>query len=200
MIARAPMEVLMRARLVLVSVAATLGCASAPNAGRSTASQWPGGSEPQLRSMSGVAFRQQGTLRFVSTARLYVVFLELRKSLDSVDVRTANGVGSDHPLAGTTDLATSMETVDALQAATASAQPGNCATMRSAGDPDGREVCFVSRSYDPGVTRKWRFRNRVFLLVSDRPFVTPLPRAIPWAARLTSPPVAAGSKWTALEL
>ena len=190
----------MRTRLVLVSVVAALGCASAPNAGRSPASQWPGGSEPQLRSMSGVALRQQGALRFVSTAPLYVMFLELRPSFDSLDVRTANDVGSDAPLAGTTDLSTSMQTADALQPATASAQPGNCATMKNAGDEAGREVCYVSRSYSPDVTRKWRFRNRVFLLVSDKPFVTPLPAAIRWAAGSTVPPVAAGAKWTALEL
>src|SRR5262245_51919856 len=99
----------MRTRLLLLSVAATLGCASAPNAGRSSASMWPGGSKPQLRSMSGVAFGQPGMVRFVSTAPMYVVFLELRLTLDSLDVRPSNNMGVDVALTASTDLFTSME-------------------------------------------------------------------------------------------
>ena len=190
----------MSPRLLLACVVATLGCVSAPNADRPSASLWPGGSEPQLRAMSGVAFRQPGNVRFVSTAPMHVLFLELRPSFDSVDVRTSTGVDSDGPVAGTTELSTSMETVDALQPATASAQSTNCTIMTSTGDPIGHEVCPVSRSYGPESGRKWRFRNRVFLVVSDRPFVTPLPRVIAWAARHTTPPVVPGAKWTVFEL
>ena len=190
----------MGTRFVLAAVAATLGCASAPNAKRSAGSLWPAGSEPQLSMVSGVAFGQQGHVRFVSGSPLYVMFLELRPSFDSLDVRTSPDVSSYDPVTGSTELSTSMETVDALERATASAQFGNCTIMRNAGDPTGHEVCPVSRSYGPDVGRKWRFRNRVFLLVSDRPFARPLPSAIPWAARHTAPPVVAGSKWTAFEI
>jgi hypothetical protein len=190
----------MRTRFVLVSVAVLLGCASAPNANRA-ASLWPGGSEPQLRAVSGVAFGQPGSLRFVSSAPLYVVFLELRPSLDSLDVRASNNRESEDALIGATDLFTSMQTVDALQRSTVSAQFNNCTTVKmGAGDDVGKEVCPVSRSYGPEGPPKWRFRNRVFLLVSDRPFAAPLPRAIRWAARYTTPPVAPGSRWTAFEL
>ena len=191
----------MRTRLVLVSAAALSGCASAPNANRAPASLWPGGSEPQLRAVSGVAFGQQGRLRFVSGSPLYVVFLELRPSFDSLDVRASTNKGSDVGLTGTTDLFTSMETVDALERSTVSAQFGNCTIVKmGAGDDIGKEVCPVSRSYGPEGPPKWRFRNRVFLLVSDRPFAAPLPRAIRWAARHTTPPVVPGSRWTAFEL
>jgi len=190
----------MRTRLLLVSLAASLGCASAPNATRTSASVWPDGSEPQFRSMSRVGFGQPGAVRFISTSPKYVLFLELRQSLDTMDVRTSINVSSDVAVTASTDLSTSMETVDALERATASAQFGNCTIMRSAGDPTGHEVCPVSRSYGPESGRKWRFRNRVFLLVSDQPFATPLPRAIQWASRHTTPPVMPGAKWTAFGL
>lgn len=151
--------------------------------------------------VGAVAYGQPGHVRFVSGAPMYVLFLELRPSFDSVDVRSSADMDSNDALTGTSELLASMETVDALQPATASAQFTNCSILKSgAGDPTGQQVCPVSRSYGPEPLRTWRFRNRVFLLVSDRPFATPLPRAIPWAATRTIPPVVTGSKWTALEL
>ena len=195
----------MNTRRMLVSVAASLGfavgCASAPNAHTAESSAWPRGSEPQLAAMNGVAFRAAGHVRFASRTPLYVLFLELRPSLDSVDVRISADMDPGVALTGVSELLTSMETVDALQPATASSQFANCSTVKlGAGDPTGQEVCPVSRSYGPEPSRTWRFRNRVFLLVSDRPFPTALPRAIPWAANRTTPPVVTGSKWTAFEL
>jgi hypothetical protein len=180
-------------------VAVTLGCASSPNAKRGAASLWPAGNDPQWRVFKGVTYTQQGSIRVVASAPVYAVFLELRPKLDSLDVRSGIDIGGAIPV-GVSDFATSMETVDALQGATANAQFTNCTTMKSAGDETGQQFCPVSRSYGPEASRQWRYRNRVFLLISDRPFTRPLPQAIQWSSRSTSPPVSPGAKWRALEL
>jgi hypothetical protein len=151
--------------------------------------------------VAGVKYGQQGTITVMTAAPpLYAVFLELRPKMDSLDVRRATNTAVELPLERATDLYTSMETVDALQPSTVSAPATNCTTVHmGAGDPTGTEVCPVSRSYSAGSGRQWRFRNRVFLLVSDKPFPA-LPQAIQWSARSTVAPVAAGAKWKALEL
>ena len=191
----------MRTRYLLGIVVAALGCASSPNGKRGSATLWPGGSEPQLRMVAGVKYGQPGKITVMTGAPLYAVFLELRPKLDSLDVRRASNAAVEIPLERASDLYTSMETVDALQRSTVSMQATNCTTVKmGAGDDTGREVCPVSRSYGPESGRQWRFRNRVFLLVSDQPFTAPLPRSLQWSARGTTPPVAPGAKWTALEL
>ena len=125
----------------------------------------------------------------------------LRPKLDSLDVRRATNTAVELPLERASDLYTSMETVDAVQASAVSSQAANRTTVHmGAGDPTGTQVCPVSRSYGSGSGPQWRFRNRVFLLVSDQPFPAPLPQALRWSARGTTPPVAPGAKWTALEL
>ena len=193
----------MRTCYVLGMVVA-LGCASSPGAKRSTPSQWPGGSEPQLRLLAGVKFRQQGKISVVTRAPMYVVLLELRPGLDSLDVRLATNLGALIPITGSSDLYLSMETVDAShdasQQSTVSMQATNCTTVQMGAGDAGREFCPISRSYGPESGPQWRFRNRVFLLMSDQPFAAPLPQSLQWSARGTQPPVAPGAKWTAVEL
>ena len=181
-------------------VMAAVGCASAPNAKHGSPSPWPGGSEPQLRTVTGVKYGQQGKISVVSGATLYAVFLELRPGLDSLDVRPATNVPVEISIERGSDLYTSMETVDALQRSTVTMQATNCTTMKMGTDDSGPQFCPISRSYEPESGRPWRFRNRVFLLVSDQPFTAPLPRSLKWLARGTMPPVAPGAKWTAFEL
>lgn len=191
----------MRTRQMLGLVVATMGCASSPNAKHGTASLWPGGTAPQLRLGIGGKFGQQGMISVVSGAPLYAVFLELRPNLDSLDVRLATNVGAEVPLSRSSDLFTSMETVDAPQPSTVSMQATNCTTVKmGAGDDTERQFCPISRSLPSESGRQWHFRNRVFLLLSDQPFPAPLPRSLQWSARGTAPPVAPGAKWTALEL
>jgi hypothetical protein len=150
--------------------------------------------------VTGVKYGQQGTITVTTGTTLYAVFLELRPKMDSLDVRRATNAAVDLPLERASDLYTSMETVDAVQPSTVSSAATNCSTVyMGAGDPTGTQVCPVSRSYSVGSGRQWRFRNRVFLLVSDKP-VPPLPPAIEWSARGTTPPVAPGARWTAREL
>ena len=181
-------------------VVGVLACASGPNVNHGASAAWPGGSEPQLVRAAGVGYGQQGTVRFVTAAPRHVLLLELRPSLDSLDVRRARDYAEDMVIDRTTDIVTTMETVDALRPGTVSQQFSNCTTVRmGAGDPDGTQVCPVSRS-DVPEGRRWRFRNRVFLLISDKPFAMPLPQAIRWASRSTIPPVLSGAKWTAVEL
>ena len=190
----------MRTRYLLGGLVAALACASSPNAKHGSSSLWPGGSEPQLRMVTGVKYGQQGKITVMTGAPLYAVLLELRPTLDSLDVRRATNTAVEFPLERASDLYTSMETVDAVQGSTVSMAATNCTTVHmGAGDPTGTQVCPVSRSYGSSSGRPWRFRNRVFLLVSDKPFPT-LPLAIRWSARSTAAPVAPGARWTALEL
>ena len=179
---------------------AAVGCASSPTGKPGSSSLWPGGSASQLRMVMGVKYGQQGTITVATGRPLFAVFLELRPTRDSLDVRRATNAAVELPIERSSDLFTSMETVDAAQASTVSAPATNCSTVyMGAGDPTGAQVCPVSRSYTAGSGRQWRFRNRVFLLVSDRPFPA-LPQGIQWSARGTTPPVAPGARWTAREL
>ena len=177
-------------------VLAAVGCASAPNANRG--SLWPRGNDPEWRLVTGVTYTQPGSIRIVMAAPVYAMFLELRPKLDSLDVRPSSHL--DGIPGGLSDLVTSIETVDALQRSTAAAQFTNCTTMKSTGDETGQQFCPASRSYGPEPSRQWRFRNRVFLLISDRPFTRPIPQAIRWSSRNTLPPVVPGGKWSVLEL
>jgi hypothetical protein len=191
---------MMRTCWVLGIVVATLGCATSPGGKHGSPSLWPSGSEPQLRFLAGVKFRQQGKISVETRAPLYVVLLELRPGLDSLDVRPATDFGAVIPVTGSSDLYTSMETVDASPQSTVSMEATKCTTVQMGAGDAGREFCPISRSYGPESGPQWRFRNRVFLLMSDQPFLAPLPGSLRWSARGTTPPVAAGAKWTAVEL
>lgn len=191
----------MRTCYLLSMVVTMLGCASSPNAKSRSASVWPGGTEPQLRFVIGVKFGQQGKTGVATGASLYAVFLELRPKLDSLDVRPATNVAVEVPLSGSSDLYTSMETMDPVQRSTVDIQATNCTTVKmGASDDTERQFCPISRSLPSESGRPWRFRNRVFLLLSDQPFSPPLPRSLRWSARGTTPPVAPGAKWTAIKL
>lgn len=191
-------------RRIFLSLGAVLlaGCATSGMQGSGrVARDWPRGNEPLMRAENGVAFGESGHVRFSSQRPMYALFLELRPSFDSLDVRMPTGVDSIEAFTGVTELLTSMETVDPMQRLTASDQATNCTNVKlGAGDATGQEVCPVSRANSRGPARSWNFKNRVFLLVSDKPFATPLPNAIPWASLRTAPPVTGGSKWTAIAL
>lgn len=203
----------MRFAPVIVSIALlSLGCASTPRGTAITSasnasstsqsrSEWPLGNDTQLRGSAGVRPGASAHLRFISSKPLYVAFLELRPSLDSLVVRMPLGIEGDDPLQGTTELLAPFETVDKMARMTASAPATNCSNVKmGAGDPTGTEVCPVSRNDFGPNGRPWTFRNRTFLLISDRPFPAPLPAAIRWSARSTVAPVVEGAKWTVIEL
>ena len=185
-------------RAVVLSVAA--GCASA--SGRSSAeSNWPLGNDAQFRAMQTVAFGASAHVRLLPRTPVYAVFLELRPTLDSLDVRLPVGWVSVEAVRGQAELVASMPTVDRPPAATASRVATVCSNVKmGAGDPAGQEVCPVSRGDGTTATRDWWFRQRVFLLLSDRPFNGVLPNAIPWRSRRTTPPVAEGSRWTVVPM
>ncbi len=200
----------MRIAPVIVSVAlASLGCASTQsgtaaksvsNTARSR-SEWPLGNNVRLRGSAGVYLGASAHLRFISSQPLYVAFLELRPALDSLEVRMPLGIEGDDALQGSTELLAPFETVDKMARMTASAPAMNCSTIKmGAGDPTGTQFCPVSRNDFGPNGRAWTFRNRTFLLVSDRPFPAPLPSAIRWSARATIAPVVEGARWTVIEL
>ena len=194
----------MRGPVIALCIGAlALGCASSATTHRlAGAPDWPLGNDARQRVMHGVEFGPPGRVRFSSIVPVYVVFLELRPTLDSLDVRQPLGDSALVAYTGPVDLVAPVETVDRLTPLTASAPAGSCTIMKNAGDEvgGGREFCPVSRSYGRTPSRSWDFRNRVFLLVSSTPLPTPLPRAIPWASQRTVPPVSAGSTWTVLTL
>jgi hypothetical protein len=131
---------------------------------------------------------------------VYVVLFELRPTLDSLDVRLPQGVEPAQALTGPVDLQVDGETVERLMPTKTSAPATDCTVMKTAGGDINQEFCPVSRGNGSAELRSWQFRNRMFLLVTNTPPVSPLPRTIPWAARLTLPPVALGSGWTVFEL
>lgn len=198
----------MRTTLALIPIALlSLGCAGhGTTTGQSTPqpsarNDFPLGNDAEFRSVAGVALGAPGHLRLVSRDMVYAVFLELRPTFDSLDVRLPVDVDADVVLNGTTELEAPMETVDGTAPSTASRQAVDCSTVKmGAGDPTGQEVCPVSRGNLGDGPIKWGFRNRVFLLLSDRAFTSPLPKTIAWSARRTVPPVEPGSKWTAIAL
>jgi len=188
-------------RYLLGLIVAALGCASAPNANGSSARVWPGPSSPGLRLANSVTYGQPASLRLVSSSPVYVMLFELRPKLDSLDQRPAKNLRPDDALTGANDVYTSLETVDALEPATASMQATNCTIVKGgAGDTEGHAFCPISRMYGSASGRPWRFRNRVFMLISDQPFPRPVPQAIRWDSRGMVTPVAPGAKWTAIEL
>ena len=197
MIARASVKTLSGGRIrILVALVFALGCVSSASSTR----DWPAGNDARQRATNSVQFGPSGRVRFSTRAPAYVVFLELRPTLDSLDLRFPVGVDSLDPLSGSIELVVPVETVDRMPPLTASAPAIDCTLIKNAGDDIGREFCPVSRSYARESARSWYFRNRVFLLVSDRPLLKPLPQAIRWADRRTMPPVTVGSGWTVLIL
>lgn len=189
--------------LALFASTLLIGCASSGANRRSAAApEWPLGNDARQRAMHSLQFGPPGQVRFQSRAPVYVVFLELRPTLDSLDVRFPKGDETLEALTGPVDLVVPAETVDRLTMPTASAPATNCTIMRNAGDEvgGGHEFCPVSRSYGRSGGRPWAFRNKVFLLVSTMPFPTPLARTIPYAGQRTVPPVASGGGWTVITL
>jgi hypothetical protein len=185
-------------RAVVLVVAA--GCASA--SGRTSAeSNWPLGNDAQFRAMQGVTYGAPAHVRLLPRTPVYAVFLELRPTLDSLDVRLPVGWASVEAVRRQAELVASMPTVDRPPAATASRVAMVCSNVKmGAGDPAGQEVCPVSRGDGTTGARDWWFRQRVFLLLSDRPFDAALPNAIAWRSRRTAPPVSEGSRWTVVPL
>jgi len=179
------------------------GCASSAASRQSAAApEWPLGNDARQRAMNSIQFGPPGRVRFQSRSPVYVVFLELRPTLDSLDVRLPQGDEAIEALTGPVDLVAPLETVDRLTMPTASVPASNCTIMRNAGDEigGGHEFCPVSRAYGPSPSRTWDFRNKVFLLVSSTPFPTPLTQTIPYHGQRTAPPVAAGGGWTVITL
>jgi len=170
-----------------------VGCASA---GTHAGSEFPRGHPPQWSYGAG-RLQQAGHVRLVSSAPVYVALLQLRPTLDSLDVRLLPGKEGHESIMGNEELVINAETVEAMPASNVSAQFGNCTIMTNAAGQSA-EFCPVSRAYNGERRATWYFRNDHFLLLSDRPLH--LPSTIPWQAQRTALPLAPGSVWTVVRL
>ncbi|MFN8583309.1 MAG: hypothetical protein U0163_20330 [Gemmatimonadaceae bacterium] len=188
-------------RALLPLVVAALGCVSAPSRQDAGApGQWPRGTYDARRQMFGVAFGAPGRIRFKSTQPLYVTFLELRSTRDSLDVLAPSGALGSQAITGPIELEIGAETVDAMAPMTASQQHERCTVMRTAGGDIDQSFCPVSRDYRSASGSGWSFRNPMFMLLSTEPLAQPTPGAIRWEAQRTVPPVAKGTGWTVVPL